>query len=309
MTFFSDPIVQGALRLFLGALIGYITNDIAIRMLFRPRRAKYLFGKQLPFTPGIIPKEKGRIAEAIGKAVSENLINKDVIERALLSDDMIAKIETAFTRYVEKLKGSDESLATLLARNLSAEGFSSLKTQMLEEIKSQLSQRLAESELGDEIADVATAFMVEKVRNSVGKLIPGSPFVAEAMITPLKKLISKNVNAFMRDGSPQLVAKLVDQHADAFLNTPVSDLLDGRSDQISDFRNMIVAFYRNIIETKLPQMLAAVDLSKMVENRINEMDVEESERLILSVVNRELKALVWLGALLGFLMGGINLLF
>ena len=45
-----------------GAAIGYITNDIAIRMLFRPHEAKYLFGKQLPFTPGIIPKEKGRLA-------------------------------------------------------------------------------------------------------------------------------------------------------------------------------------------------------------------------------------------------------
>ena len=45
----------------LGGLIGYITNDIAIRMLFRPHKAKYLFGIHIPFTPGIIPKEKGRI--------------------------------------------------------------------------------------------------------------------------------------------------------------------------------------------------------------------------------------------------------
>lgn len=30
-------------RPLIGAVIGYITNDIAIRMLFRPRRAKYIF--------------------------------------------------------------------------------------------------------------------------------------------------------------------------------------------------------------------------------------------------------------------------
>ena len=35
----------------LGGLIGYITNDIAIRMLFRPHKAKYLFGIHIPFTP------------------------------------------------------------------------------------------------------------------------------------------------------------------------------------------------------------------------------------------------------------------
>lgn len=44
----------------LGGIIGYITNDIAIRMLFRPRQAKYICGIHIPFTPGIIPKEKGR---------------------------------------------------------------------------------------------------------------------------------------------------------------------------------------------------------------------------------------------------------
>ena len=46
----------------LGGVIGYITNDIAIRMLFRPHKAKYVMGVHIPFTPGIIPKEKGRIA-------------------------------------------------------------------------------------------------------------------------------------------------------------------------------------------------------------------------------------------------------
>ena len=53
-----------------GAVIGYITNDIAIRMLFRPHQAKYFMGIHIPFTPGISPKEKSRIASAIGKAVS-----------------------------------------------------------------------------------------------------------------------------------------------------------------------------------------------------------------------------------------------
>lgn len=80
--------MQYMLAPLIGGVIGYITNDIAIRMLFRPHRAKYLFGIHIPFTPGIIPKEKGRIAEAIGNAISENLMNKDVLERYLLSEDM-----------------------------------------------------------------------------------------------------------------------------------------------------------------------------------------------------------------------------
>ena len=72
----------------LGGVIGYITNDIAIRMLFRPHTAKYIFGIHIPFTPGIIPMEKGRIAEAVGGVISENLMNKEVLEKYLLSEAM-----------------------------------------------------------------------------------------------------------------------------------------------------------------------------------------------------------------------------
>ena len=56
-----------------GGVIGYVTNDIAIRMLFRPHTAKHIMGWRVPFTPGIIPKEKGRIAEAVGTAISDNI--------------------------------------------------------------------------------------------------------------------------------------------------------------------------------------------------------------------------------------------
>ena len=35
-----------------GGVIGYFTNDVAIKMLFRPYRPIYLGKRRLPFTPG-----------------------------------------------------------------------------------------------------------------------------------------------------------------------------------------------------------------------------------------------------------------
>ena len=55
-------------------------------------------------------------------------------------------------------------------------------------------------------------------------------------------------------------------------------------------------------------MLEAIDLRKIVEDRIKEMDVEEMERLILQVMKKELRAIIWLGALLGGVIGLFNLL-
>ncbi|MCX7030133.1 MAG: DUF445 family protein [Spirochaetes bacterium] len=62
-----------------GAVIGWITNDIAIRMLFRPLRAVRVLGIRLPLTPGIIPKERRTLAVSIGSMVSRELITEDAL--------------------------------------------------------------------------------------------------------------------------------------------------------------------------------------------------------------------------------------
>ena len=46
----------------IGALIGYCTNYIAVKMLFYPKQEVRIFGRKLPFTPGAIPKGKQRLA-------------------------------------------------------------------------------------------------------------------------------------------------------------------------------------------------------------------------------------------------------
>ena len=42
----------------LGAIIGYVTNRIAIKMLFRPLTAKHVLGIRVPLTPGVIPRNR-----------------------------------------------------------------------------------------------------------------------------------------------------------------------------------------------------------------------------------------------------------
>ena len=51
----------------IGGVIGYFTNYIAVKMLFRPLKPVKIGGRTLPFTPGIIPKGKPRLAKALGK--------------------------------------------------------------------------------------------------------------------------------------------------------------------------------------------------------------------------------------------------
>lgn len=63
----------------IGAIIGYFTNWLAIKMLFRPYREIRIGGIKVPFTPGILPRERERLAESLGDTVAQELLTPKVI--------------------------------------------------------------------------------------------------------------------------------------------------------------------------------------------------------------------------------------
>ena len=75
----------------LGGIIGYLTNSLAIKMLFRPRKPVYIGAFHVPFTPGLILQQKSRIAHSVGKIISEQLSNTGTLETVVLSDAMKQK--------------------------------------------------------------------------------------------------------------------------------------------------------------------------------------------------------------------------
>ncbi len=67
----------------LGAIIGYVTNRIAIKMLFRPSNPKRIFGVRVPLTPGVIPRNRFDLARTIGRMVSEQLLSPQALREQL----------------------------------------------------------------------------------------------------------------------------------------------------------------------------------------------------------------------------------
>ncbi|MGB3766420.1 MAG: DUF445 family protein [Phormidesmis sp.] len=65
----------------LGGVIGYFTNDIAIKMLFRPYKPRYFLGRRLPFTPGLIPSNQQRLATKISDVIMRSLLTPEEMQR------------------------------------------------------------------------------------------------------------------------------------------------------------------------------------------------------------------------------------
>jgi uncharacterized membrane protein YheB (UPF0754 family) len=78
-----EQILPYAIPPLLGAFIGYVTNYIAIRMLFRPLKPWRILGLRLPMTPGIIPSKRFELAEKMGDMVGSHLLTSEDVGRAL----------------------------------------------------------------------------------------------------------------------------------------------------------------------------------------------------------------------------------
>jgi len=61
-----------------------------------------------------------------------------------------------------------------------------------------------------------------------------------------------------------------------------------------------------VLKRETPKMVAAISIEKLVREKVNELPIAEVERLILAITSRQLRAITWFGALLGFIIGLIQ---
>ena len=121
-------LLQYAIPPIAGAIIGYFTNDIAIRMLFRPYQPVYVGKFRLPFTPGLIPLNQSRLALKVSTIVMERLLTPDALQdlahRLLKRERLEAAIQWLLASALERLESPEaQGKTTQLLANLLQELF------------------------------------------------------------------------------------------------------------------------------------------------------------------------------------------
>lgn len=290
-----------------GAIIGLITNGIAIKMIFRPLYAKYLWGWKLPFTPGLIPKEKGRIAKSIGNAISINLMNKETLEKTLLSQEILDKLENGIDNFTENLSHNEQTLQEYLYSLLSKKEIDLIINNTKEDVTTILQKELSNPQLGNQVSSIVIKHAISKVQEGLLGVFSIDIFI-NLIAMPAEQLLAKNINEMLANNSHKLIHELLDKGTDRILSMQMHDIVKEHSQLIDTLKIYIISSYKKVISEQLPRILNTINISKVVEERINEMDVKEVEQLLFQIMDKELKAIVWLGGLLGFIMGFINIL-
>ena len=289
LNYISGPVV--------GAIIGYFTNYLAVKMLFRPYKAKKIGKWTLPFTPGIMPKRQPQLAKAIGKAVGEKLFTADDIKNAVLEKDFKQNTINLVLDGVygkENAQTVDSLLDVVLEENQCHE----IKEKASLCVTERLIHTANKLNVGELIAKQGIAVINEK-KSSLGML---AMMISDDMLNGVLMQVGEKINDYISENGQDLLLPLVREE----LNTVTSKTVDEIFSK-EKCEKIISAAYDKIVSKAIDGLLKDLNISAVVEAKINAMDMHELEALCMSVMKKELNAVVNLGAVIGFLLGIINI--
>ena len=155
----------------IGGVIGWVTNFVAIKMLFYPRNPVN-FG--LFKIQGVFPKRQKMFAERISKVVGEELIHIDEIKEAIKKPENLEEVYDLIDEKIESfLKTKLGQAMPLLAMFINDKTVATIKEVLSDEVKGMLPtaiDRFADNlekhfDIQQVVFEKVAAFPVEKLEN------------------------------------------------------------------------------------------------------------------------------------------------
>lgn len=283
----------------IGAVIGYCTNYIAVKMLFRPRNEIKVLGHTLPFTPGAIPKNKPRLAKAIGEVVETTFFGEETISAQFLSG------EAEDNAVAQMVRGMDRPISDL---GISVLGSEEKYEKGLDRLSEILSQQLLQSLRSGETIRMVSDTVIDKLVDQFRGGMLGM-FITDSFVESAKQMVEAGIQGEIEDKGEEFLNRMVRSQMDTWSRDTLSEIAfeAGYSDERVE--RILWKAYRGAVKSAVPALIDRINVSGMIEEKVNDMSNEQLEELVLSVMKRELNLIVNLGALIGLILGCLNLLF
>ena len=281
----------------IGAVIGYVTNWIAVKMMFRPLKEIKIGKFKLPFTPGIIPKNRKRIAKSIAIAINDNLLTNSDLTDKLMSND----IQDSIKEKVANFAMSDQILGDKILETVDGQKFNQIKGALTNKLSNSIYLSILEANVGEIVGEQVELAAAEKLKGSLLGIFGGN-----SIVSSVKAMAVARTNEYIEQNGQRIITELIDKKTSDILNTPICVLTDNLE---IDLPEAVLSIYKKFVQEKFEEIIKSINISQIIEDKINSMDVLEIEKLILSVMKKELNALVSLGAVIGFVLGLFNIFF
>lgn len=287
----------------IGAVIGYFTNYIAVKMLFKPHYPKFIGSKQVPFTPGLIPKRKDDLAAAVGKAVSEKLLTGEDLAKALPADTIKTTIADKVWEQYEALTVKEDTVAETAVKYISQEKYDVICVKLQDTLIEKILDAIRDMNVGNLIVKEGVRVINEKVQGTMMSM-----FLNEQTIRSFAEPLAEEIENFIAEHGESMVRPAVVGQVAKIEESTMAEITSGIPLEKKNILKLVDTIYERCLASSVGTIMESVDIAGIVESKIKEMDVEMLEELVLSVMKKELDAIVNLGALIGLVIGMLNML-
>lgn len=281
----------------IGAVIGYCTNYIAVKMLFYPRKEIRICDHKLPFTPGAIPKGKPRLAKGIGNIVANTLLTEEDIRKQILTPETEKMV---VDKIMEVLSSDIQSSVRKLIS--SEEKYVECKEMLIENLIGQILDAMKNINLGGIIAQEGERVIKEKVQGTMLAM-----FLSDEMLASFIQPIGGEIVTYIEENGQDFMKPEITEKINGIERSSIMTLCEQVNVNEEQLREMIISLYREAVESLVSNMMKQLNIQAVIEDKINQMDVLELEKLVLTIMKKELDTIVNLGALVGGLLGIANI--
>lgn len=282
-----------------GAVIGYFTNYLAVKMLFRPKKEVYILGHKLPFTPGAIPKGKPRLAKAIGNIVANTLLTEEDIRKQFITEENKQLVVGKVVELCNQKVGQD-----IRALVDTEEEYLGLKEKISEFLNEKIMHAIQRMDIEAIFAKESGRILKEKTAGTMLQM-----FVTDDLIASITAPIGEEIVKFIENNGRDYIQPEIDSGIETLEDMSLLELAEHCDIKQEQVKEIISKNYERIVNAGIEKAMEKLDIAGMIEEKINGMNVDELEQLVLAVMKKELDVIVNLGALIGALLGVINIFY
>ncbi|MGG1290696.1 DUF445 family protein [Bacillus smithii] len=365
----------------IGAVIGGITNAIAILMLFRPYRSLYIGKWHIPFTPGLIPKRRKEIAFQLGKMVSDHLVTPQSIQKKFQDLQFLQDMTSLVQQEAKRLFTSEKTikewmelagvqepekrLERYLKKKMEktiVEMGNSYSSQTIKDVLSPETIRKLEEKLPDvsayilqhamnyfsssegkqRVKKMLDDFLAERgMMGSMLQMLLGNSSIVDKILPEMMKflrnpgtneillsIIRAEFKKMLEWKWERILSEWLDENTvekgtefivrqlntETFFQKTLSDLLNSYEEEIlKQYIPRLVEKAAPFFSNRIQTIVEKLRIADIVREEVESFSLERIEKMVIEIANKELKAITYLGALLGgvigLLQGFVTLLF
>jgi len=316
-----------AIRILASAAIGYLTNWVAIEMLFKP----FDEDKWHPFSimtlgwwrQGMVPRNKAKIAKTLGEEVKGKLLDPDTIAEELcqMIESVVKKPETQeklCAQFQEIVRQNEKNIIDFIAPKIEqsiAEQFDKLvkPETVMEFWTSTIEPKLKAKETRELIANKITDGLkrrtpqvISMIRNeittAIANYVSGIPLIG-GQANNIANAIVSSIN--WQNWEQKLQDKLASEDTQEILREEILNLTNQfneyiKSDEASDKVNSIIenlrlklrSYLKSFIEDKLPEMAHGIFNNEELAKWLRESLLPKAVAFFKDYMQREGKDLI-----------------